>query len=331
MLKKLRRAARRKMFRTASPHHTPTSEAQLFPEGESTQCSTVASSEADTSRLAASPVLPLSQPVPDRFLTIPIWLLALVDGEMPCLSFASPSRETPASELLSARTKRALLRAEVAGVSERRAWLKGAATESPPISSKLWVAYRRWVDTEIGGVRAELFHRFLLCHTFGIGSFIDATSGSEVADIVACLAVSGRMFASQERQTNVPPGTMLAEWLRMVHDAFGTPFNAARGRCCVGYRVEEEGGWSGAYDFVQLCDPQLGMFRSDQQWGEELAMLKLAVTQINKLRHPLSLNLSHPLSINSRPTLDQLGGAHLNIVEHSSTLNVYTASRVISA
>lgn len=67
-----------------------------------------------------------------------------------------------------------------------------------------------------------------------------------------------------------------------------------------------EGEWSGAYDFVQLADPQLGMLHGDADWTEELTMLRLAVQHTNRLR-PRFLLISGDL-INAFPSADADGG-----------------------
>ena len=99
-------------------------------------------------------------------------------------------------------------------------------------------------------------------------------------------------------------------------DAYNNRFQLAHNRTVQGFTMEEEGPWSGGYDFVQLADPQVcacvrfavlarastfnkcshvtytsslslilqvGMFKMDADWAE-VTMLRMAVQHINRLR-----------------------------------------------
>jgi 3',5'-cyclic AMP phosphodiesterase CpdA len=45
-----------------------------------------------------------------------------------------------------------------------------------------------------------------------------------------------------------------------------------------------EGTWRGPYFFIQIADPQLGMFDQDAHWDRELALVEKGVAAINRLR-----------------------------------------------
>eukprot|EP00316_Scyphosphaera_apsteinii_P012134 CAMPEP_0119305612 /NCGR_PEP_ID=MMETSP1333-20130426/6572_1 /TAXON_ID=418940 /ORGANISM="Scyphosphaera apsteinii, Strain RCC1455" /LENGTH=418 /DNA_ID=CAMNT_0007308751 /DNA_START=157 /DNA_END=1413 /DNA_ORIENTATION=- len=66
-------------------------------------------------------------------------------------------------------------------------------------------------------------------------------------------------------------------------------FQLAANRRFDGLQYEEEQRWRD-FDFIQLADPQLGMFRKcsgsscEKSWAEELHTLKLAVQHANRLR-----------------------------------------------
>ena len=59
----------------------------------------------------------------------------------------------------------------------------------------------------------------------------------------------------------------------------------ARGRQVAGLVADgPQGEWAGGYTFMQLADPQLGMQHRDRSWGEELALLRVALRHANRLR-----------------------------------------------
>ena len=45
-----------------------------------------------------------------------------------------------------------------------------------------------------------------------------------------------------------------------------------------------EAHWSGDFSFVQLADPQLGMYRDNARWEEEVAYLRAAARFVNRVR-----------------------------------------------
>ena len=79
----------------------------------------------------------------------------------------------------------------------------------------------------------------------------------------------------------------------VAHTSIGSSarrFDLAQNRSFGALTFAREGSWNGAYDFVALADPQLGMLhggpdsRNDAPWDEELALLQLAVSRVNALR-----------------------------------------------
>ena len=67
-------------------------------------------------------------------------------------------------------------------------------------------------------------------------------------------------------------------------DKFNERFHLARDRSVQGLSRAEQGEWDGQYDFVQLADPQIGMFHMDHGCEEELTMLRIAVQHVNRLK-----------------------------------------------
>jgi 3',5'-cyclic AMP phosphodiesterase CpdA len=51
-----------------------------------------------------------------------------------------------------------------------------------------------------------------------------------------------------------------------------------------GLTREREGAWKGPFFFIQLTDPQLGMIRENQAWGDEIRLVRRAVERINRLK-----------------------------------------------
>jgi hypothetical protein len=148
--------------------------------------------------------------------------------------------------------------------------------------------YRRWVDKKVAGLegRSEHFHRFAVCRALGLEA-LPRVDAADAADLIVCLAQGSLLGAATDA-----PGegsaeaalSALLDWLAGALAAFGTRFRLAAGRGCPGFTQAEEGAWRGEYHFVQICDPQLGMCQMDKTWSEEVAMLKVAIVQINQLR-----------------------------------------------
>lgn len=76
----------------------------------------------------------------------------------------------------------------------------------------------------------------------------------------------------------------LDEYLASTLQAYNNRFQLARNRTVSGFTHADEATWQGEYDFVQLADPQIGMFKYDADWAEELTMLRLAIQHINRMR-----------------------------------------------
>lgn len=77
-----------------------------------------------------------------------------------------------------------------------------------------------------------------------------------------------------------PRGRFLEEAL----EKFNERFHLAQNRSVIGLSKAEQGEWEGGYDFVQLADPQIGMFHMDLGMEEELTMLRIAVGHVNRLK-----------------------------------------------
>jgi len=58
----------------------------------------------------------------------------------------------------------------------------------------------------------------------------------------------------------------------------------ASGGAYPGLTQAAEGGWRGPFFFVYMADPQLGMMEDDRSWDQELALVRKAVREVNRLR-----------------------------------------------
>lgn len=61
-------------------------------------------------------------------------------------------------------------------------------------------------------------------------------------------------------------------------------FLRARGRTFEGLTYETQRAWKREFCFIQMADPQFGMFQQNKGWEEEEAMMSLAVDHINRLK-----------------------------------------------
>jgi hypothetical protein len=204
-------------------------------------------------------------------------------------------------------------------IALRRKWVLEAAERRVVVPLQLWIAYRLWVDSIIcaRSGRGASFHSFVYAHTLGLP--YDAMqnlkthwSGSDAADLLACLAQEGLLLplgggrlaaasAKTHRLSRAPTQNLtldaiddddddedgaaaaLRAWLTASLTAFNGRFHLAENRVFQGLEYESEGEWQGGYDFVQLADPQLGMLHRDRYWTEELTMLRLALQHVNRL------------------------------------------------
>ena len=55
----------------------------------------------------------------------------------------------------------------------------------------------------------------------------------------------------------------LEKFLQESLIAFNNRFLLARNRTISGFSADEQSSWGGSYDFIQLADPQIGMFKMD--------------------------------------------------------------------
>eukprot|EP00854_Cymbomonas_tetramitiformis_P015872 gene15872-18822_t len=149
------------------------------------------------------------------------------------------------------------------------------------VPNDLWVAYRIWVDVHVAlrEGRPDVFHNFLVAQTLGISTPRKVMwNATEAADLLSCLAAAGLLLKG------LPSGDALEAYLQDSVVLYNNRFTLAKHRAYEGYTREEEGKWEGAYDFVQLADPQIGMFKQDVDWLEETTMLRLAVQHVNRLK-----------------------------------------------
>ena len=86
---------------------------------------------------------------------------------------------------------------------------------------------------------------------------LSAADASEAAEPMAAAA----------QQAGAQAGA-LGSWLEAALAAYNARFRLASNRIYSGLTPAEEGEWCGAYDFVQLADPQLGMLHMDRSWAE---------------------------------------------------------------
>ena len=211
-------------------------------------------------------------------------------------------------------------------IALRRKWVLEAAERRVVVPLQLWIAYRLWVDSHITARSGSTgtFHSFVYSHTLGLP--YDAMqklkthwSGSDAADLLACLAQEGLLLplggrglaaasAKSARLSRAPSLNLtldaiddddddddgavaaLRAWLTASLTAFNGRFLLAQNRVFKGLEYESEGEWRGGYDFVQLADPQLGMLHWDRDWTEELTMLRLALQHVNRL---VSVHMTH--------------------------------------
>ena len=140
-------------------------------------------------------------------------------------------------------------------VEARRNFVCDAAECEVHVPLPLWITYRNFVDTVISARagRAGDFHSFVYGHALGLPSTdrIKAEhrwSGSDAADLLACLAQAGllvgddslkprRSTGGPPTSARVPPTTpeeALVGWLEQSLEAFDARFNMARDRVYVG-------------------------------------------------------------------------------------------------
>ena len=165
-------------------------------------------------------------------------------------------------------------------VVARRSLLLERSSASVMVPQQHWVAYRMWVDVELAGAAPNAFHEFVIASTLAICTpgRRAAWNGSQAGDFLAVLAEAGLLVAG------VPPSQALQEHLEQSLEAFNSRFTFAQDRGYEGLTESEEGEWDGPYDFVQLADPQIGMFQMDRDWAEEMTMLRMAVAHVNRLK-----------------------------------------------
>ncbi len=79
----------------------------------------------------------------------------------------------------------------------------------------------------------------------------------------------------------IPPGfrTVLKQAAKIYHR-----FHIAQNHQVENLTFEREGKWNGPYQFVILCDPQLGFFDKDRTWHLEVKRLEFAIDMINKMK-----------------------------------------------
>ena len=148
--------------------------------------------------------------------------------------------------------------------------------------------------------------------------FAEATapnaSASASATATASAAASATATASAAA-AGPEAAEALGSWLDAALAAYNARFQLASNRSYSGLTPAEEGEWCGAYDFVQLADPQLGMLHMDRSWAEELTMLKLAIDHVNRLRPRFllisgDLTNAWPCKQNARVVAAQVASFH---------------------
>ena len=139
-----------------------------------------------------------------------------------------------------------------ARLSARRAFVREATTKSVTVPLSLWIAYRLWVDTVISARagRAEAFHSFVYAHTLGLpnpSSLKTHWSGSDAADLLACLAaegllggvvVGGGVDGGVDGASAPSAREALHEWLKETLYHFDSRFLLARDRVYKGLTYE---------------------------------------------------------------------------------------------
>ena len=168
----------------------------------------------------------------------------------------------------------------------RQNWLLSAAAagehDRVKVHNRLWASYRLWVDENISlqEGRQDIFHNFCIARALGVPAPLGARwSGTEAGDLLTCLAAAGVLVRGCETGKEALEG-----FLQDSLECYNDRFRHAKQRTFAGLTREEEHAWCGAYDFVQLADPQLGMFACDAEWSQELTMLRLAVQHVNRLK-----------------------------------------------
>ena len=148
--------------------------------------------------------------------------------------------------------------------AQRQRWLLSIAdgqTSKPKVHNRLWVTYRTWVDKYVAGRegRPDIFHNFCIARALGVkvpchagGTGMRWWTGTEAGDLLSCLAASGVLVRGSDSGK-----AALEEFLSATLDAYNNRFQLAHNRTVQGFTMEEEGPWSGGYDFVQLADPQV--------------------------------------------------------------------------
>ena len=203
--------------------------------------------------------------------------------------------------------------------ARRRAWLLAiarGARPAPRVTNELWVAYRVFVDQRllIGKTTTTGFHSYAVAHALGVRPHPLGWSGTQAAELFGCLAEAGLLSAFRQGLHRAPsakafgvlgaaeaPASALAAYLEQTLAQYHGQFHLAASRKFGRFTAEAEGRWAGPYEFVQLADPQLGMYNDDSSWSEEVTMLKLAISHVNRLR-PRFLLVSGDLT-NAWPTI----------------------------
>ena len=105
-----------------------------------------------------------------------------------------------------------------------------------PVPHAEWIAYRMWCDDQLAGAAPGSFHEFIIAHTLAIStpSRRAAWTGSDAADLIACLAAAGLLI---ER---VPKRSALTRYLEASLAAYNKRFTFAQHREYEGYTEEEE-------------------------------------------------------------------------------------------
>ena len=184
------------------------------------------------------------------------------------------------------------------------------------MTNELWVAYRVFVDQRllIGKTTTTGFHSYAVAHALGVRPHPLGWSGTQAAELFGCLAEAGLLSAFRQGLHRAPsakafgvlgaaeaPASALAAYLEQTLAQYHGQFHLAASRKFGRFTAEAEGRWAGPYEFVQLADPQLGMYNDDSSWSEEVTMLKLAISHVNRLR-PRFLVVSGDLT-NAWPTI----------------------------
>ena len=158
----------------------------------------------------------------------------------------------------------------------RQRWLlaiDGGEAPHPKVHNRLWVTYRMWVDAHIAGRegRPDIFHNFCIARALGIpipcaqGTGMRWWTGSEAGDLISCLAAEGVLVRGCQSGKDA-----LEDFLASSLEAYNNRFTLAHNRTVEGFTRDEQKEWEGVYHFVQIADPQIGMFKMDADWAEEV-------------------------------------------------------------